>query len=242
MSSRIVVPVSGGKDSQATLILAMADGREVIPVFNETGWDHPDTYDHLQYMVRFFGVELQVTQYDEAPTMPDIIRRQGKFPFGRGRFCTSEYKRTAFKRWLYTIPGELEIWLGIRSDESGQRKRKYSAFSQSELFAMDDLFPKRYPKKITSRCMYRLPLLESSRDAVFDIIKRAGMKHNPLYDQGFDRVGCFPCLVAGKPTQEKAFATDFGKDQWKIIQQLEKDLGEKYKYQVDTDTCMLCKI
>ena len=241
-TSKIVVPISGGKDSQAALIPAMQDGREVIPVFNETGWDHPLTYEHLSYMTDFFGLSLQVTHYDEAPTIPEIVRKYKRFPFGRGRFCTSKFKQTAFKRWLDTQQGELEIWLGIRSEESAQRAKKYSAFNPSHLFAMGDIFPNTYPKRIAERCRYRLPLLETCLEDVFVTIKDAGMKHNPLYDMGFDRVGCFPCLIAGAATQKRAFATEFGKKQWKIIQELENDIGEKYKFKVDETPCAICTI
>jgi 3'-phosphoadenosine 5'-phosphosulfate sulfotransferase (PAPS reductase)/FAD synthetase len=239
---KIIVPVSGGKDSQATLILAMQDGREVIPVFNDTGWDHPQTYEHLQYMVGFFGLELNVTHYDEAPTMEELIRARGRFPFGLGRFCTSEFKRTAFKRWLDTMPGQFEQWLGIRSDESGQRKKKYKGMEATDFFSLDDIAPKKFPKRIKDRVDVCLPLINHTREEVFSIIKDAGMKYNPLYDQGFDRVGCFPCLIAGKKIQKKAFETPFGQLQWKKINSLEKELGIKYEYYEEASACMMCEI
>lgn len=240
--TKIIVPVSGGKDSQATLILAMQDGREVIPVFNETGWDHPDTYKHLDYMVGFFGLTLAVTKWDDAPTLPELISKMGRFPFGLGRFCTSRYKQRAFKRWLHKQGGQFEIWLGIRSDESPQRRKKYGEMSVSDLYEMGDLFPGEYPKNIRSRMKYNLPLLNHTREDVFSVIEKAGMVANPLYALGFDRVGCFPCLLAGKPTQELAFSTEFGKAQFKIIEQLEISIGEKYKYQTEDLTCSVCKI
>ena len=239
--AKIVVPISGGKDSQAALILAMRDGREVVPVFNYTGWDHPCTYEHIRYMTQFFGLSVRITQYREAATMPELVRHLGRFPFGRGRFCTSRYKQVAFRRFLKSEEGQIEIWLGIRTDEGPARRKKYSEMVETELYRMDDLFPKEYPAYISSRCVYRLPLVNLTRDAVFQIIADAGMKYNPLYDQGFDRVGCFPCLIAGKKTQQMAFATEFGQQQWKIIQQLENDVGEKYKFQAET-ACALCNI
>jgi 3'-phosphoadenosine 5'-phosphosulfate sulfotransferase (PAPS reductase)/FAD synthetase len=240
--SKIIVPVSGGKDSTATLLLALEDGREVIPVFNETGWDHPDTYAYLQYLEDKTGLTIQKTHYAEAPTMPDIIRRVGRFPFGLGRFCTSEYKRTAFIRWLDTVEGEFEIWLGIREDESGQRRRKYGDMDPEDLYDMDVLFPRKFPKRLKERMKYRLPMLEHTREEIFALIHSKGFKHNPLYDQGFDRVGCFPCLLAGEKTQKLAFETEFGKKQFKIIQILEEELGVKYKFQPEGSPCGECKI
>jgi 3'-phosphoadenosine 5'-phosphosulfate sulfotransferase (PAPS reductase)/FAD synthetase len=230
-AERIIVPVSGGKDSTATLLLACEDGREVIPVFNDTGWDHPDTYEYLTYLEEQTGLKIQRTHYAEAPTMPDLIRKYGKFPFGLGRFCTSEYKRTAF-----------ECWLGIREDESGQRRRKYGDLDPDDLYDADVLFPRKFPKRIKERMRYRLPMLEYTREDIFAFIKEKEMKHNPLYDQGFDRVGCFPCLLAGEKTQKLAFETEFGKKQFKVIQILEAELGIQYKFQPEGSPCGECKI
>jgi len=240
--SGIIVPVSGGKDSTATLLLALEDGRKVTPVFNETGWDHPDTYDYLRYLEQQTGLTIARTTYAEAPTMPDIIRKFGKFPWGMGRFCTSEYKRTAFIRWLDTVPGDYECWLGIRQDESTQRAKKYGGLSDTELLSADDLFPRKFPKRIKSRMQYRLPLCNWTREQVFSFIASRGYEPNPLYSRGFDRVGCFPCLLAGKPTQELAFADPFGKKQFEIIRMLSAEIGEEYKFPTSDSTCEACKI
>lgn len=46
---KIIVSFSGGKDSQACLIQAAnkygAD--KIEAVFCDTGWEHPDTYQHI---------------------------------------------------------------------------------------------------------------------------------------------------------------------------------------------------
>ena len=240
--SKIIVPLSGGKDSQATLIKAMQDGRDVIPVFNETGWEHPITYKHLQYIVNFFNLELVTTFYKDSLVLTDLIRRYKRFPFGRGRFCTDKLKSDAFRDYLKSTQGSFEIWLGIRADESAQRRKKYGEL-EKEVIEMDELFPSKYPKSVKERCKYRLPVLLNTREEIFQIIKEAGMKYNPLYDQGFDRVGCFPCLISAKKYQEKAFNTDIGKERWKIIKELEVEIGKEYEYDISiTEPCKICSI
>lgn len=39
------------------------------------------------------------------------------------------------------------------------------------------------------------PIIDLSAKEVFDYIAFNGHKRNPLYDQGFNRVGCFPCIM-----------------------------------------------
>lgn len=242
---RIIVPVSGGKDSQATLHLAMQDkrGLEVIPVFYETGWDHPATYLHLEAMMNFYGLSLRKTKYKEAPTMVELIKRRGYFPNGGTRFCSGRFKTTAFRRWADTINGECEIWLGIRSDESFDRKKKYGSLDEEELYEMDDVFPNGFPKRIRERMKYRFPVLNSSAGDIFNMIKSSMLPHNPLYDLGFDRVGCFPCLCAGKRTQRLAYSLPFGKEQYELIKYLEYWTGQKFKMSgQELDTCSVCKM
>lgn len=54
MRVRCLVPVSGGggKDSQACLELALQqfDPDEVVGLFCDTGWEHPKTYAHIDWM------------------------------------------------------------------------------------------------------------------------------------------------------------------------------------------------
>ena len=239
---RIIVPVSGGKDSQATLLLALATGRPVLPVFYYTGWDHPAVDSHLAYMERHLDLTIHRTRHAKYPTMVDLIEKYQRFPWGAGRFCTSAFKREAFRDWLDTVDGEFELWLGMRSDESVQRRNRYAGLDPEELIPLNEFLPKKYPARIHARGVVRLPLLNYSTTAVFGVIADAGMQACPLYAQGFDRVGCFPCLLAGKETQERAFATEFGRQQFATIQKLEQRIGEKYKFQPNTAPCELCQI
>jgi 3'-phosphoadenosine 5'-phosphosulfate sulfotransferase (PAPS reductase)/FAD synthetase len=237
--------VSGGKDSQATLELALKDSRglEVIPVFYETGWDHPLTYRHLEKMMTFYGLKLCRTHYKEAPTMEALIKKKGFFPNGGARFCTGKFKQEAFKRWLNKIEECGEIWLGIRSNESQERKKRYGELDDTELYEMDDVFPGLYNSWTKHRFKFRLPVLNLTTEDVFLIIKDSGLAHNPLYDIGFDRVGCFPCLCAGKKTQRLAYSTPFGKYQYEVIQYLEYWTGQKFKMsREELATCSVCKI
>ncbi len=60
MSIIHVVSVSGGKDSLATLLIALArfGRRSVIAVFADTGNEHADTYAYLDYLEAQLGLKI----------------------------------------------------------------------------------------------------------------------------------------------------------------------------------------
>jgi len=64
--------------------------------------------------------------------------------------------------------------------------------------------------------MFRLPILEWSVDDVKDYVGSENL--NPLYNHGFDRVGCFPCEAGGEATRERAYNfDDFGREQHRRV-------------------------
>ena len=59
---KCVVPISGGKDSQACLKLALKqfDPSEIVGLFCDTKFEHPLTYAHIDRMREMYGVEIRV--------------------------------------------------------------------------------------------------------------------------------------------------------------------------------------
>ena len=45
---KVVVSVSGGKDSTAACLYMKELGLEYEAIFFDTGWEHPDTYDYVE--------------------------------------------------------------------------------------------------------------------------------------------------------------------------------------------------
>jgi len=252
----LIVPVSGGKDSTACLIKALNEypNAEIIPVFNDTGWDHPHTYEYLDYLEKRLNVSIirtvggQRKDGTPIPTLVDVIRAQGKFPFGMGRFCTTYLKqntlRDYYKNYLYDGETHYRVWFGMRSDESNQRARRYSGIEPDDVFSMNDIFPGRYNKKLDATLTVSLPILDWITDEVFRYLEMNNVEYNPLYDEGTnDRVGCYPCMLASKKVQSRMFETDFGKQQLQIIKDLEQELGVKYEmYDTDQGSCEACNI
>jgi len=226
----------------------------VIPVFNDTGWEHDVTYEYLDYLEEHLDIHIHRTvgsvrkNGDAGGTLEELILAQGRFPFGLGRFCTTHLKQYALRNWFtdYAYDGttQYQIWFGMRTQESNQRANKYAGIECDELFDMEELFPSRYNKKLRATIQVRLPVVTWSTRGVFRFLHKHGVKSNPLYAEGTnDRVGCYPCMLAGKKVQAKMFATEFGQKQLQRIRVLEEKTGQKYEmHDTDQGSCELCKI
>jgi 3'-phosphoadenosine 5'-phosphosulfate sulfotransferase (PAPS reductase)/FAD synthetase len=222
---KVVVPISGGKDSQACLKLALEsyDKDEVLGLFCDTQFEHPLTYEHIEKMRGLYGVRIESIS---AGSVYEKVKKYKRFPGGGARHCTDELKimpSKVFYKELAEKQGGFEVWYGMRSGESSERAKRYSDKLNNELYAPHDVLNK-YPKYLNRLGVwFRLPVLDMSTQDIFEIL--AG-DENKLYGHGFERVGCFPCLASGDKCKEKAFSFDgFGKQQRVIVAELEKKIG-----------------
>lgn len=179
----VIASVSGGKDS-AALILALREAQ--IParyVFADTGWEHPDTYKHLDTMRERLGI--QIDQVGAAGGMVGRARHRAGFPMRLGRWCTEELKLKPVADYIAAIADasiqEVVSVVGVRAEESEARS-KMPVVEWSKL--MD--------------CNVWRPLLAWSVADVIEIHRRHNLPMNPLYHRGHDRVGCYPCLFSSK--------------------------------------------
>lgn len=249
--TRCLVPVSGGKDSQASLKLATEyfDRAEILMLFCDTGFEHPMTYGHVLWMEDHYGVRLESVK---AGDVLEKSRKYGRFPGGGARHCTDELKIQPTKRFCKSLAERqgsgFEVWYGMRSGESPERARRYAEKKPGELYPPHEVMPGKYPKYLAALGVaFRLCILDWSEPEVIEFVGAGNL--NPLYGAGFSRVGCFPCLAGGDKAKRKAFDYDnFGRAQLTRVQQVAQEIGKpvytsKSHAHLNTGPgCMVCEI
>lgn len=254
MASEIIVPVSGGKDSQACLKIATEKygSQNVRGMFCDTKNEHPITYAHIEKMKELYGVEIE-TVIDPNPKFRgrnvwERIRNRGKFPCDNTRFCTQQLKIGVSARYynqLLTLDNYKEgykVWYGMRgTDESLNRSKKYGKYVSFELIKPNDMNTS-FPKKLASAGVYFvLPVVNWTTKDIVDFL---GDEINPLYNFGFKRVGCFPCFACATPKQlQNAYNFDeFGASQKRKVIAMERELGVKHENSNTAQMCLWCEI
>jgi 3'-phosphoadenosine 5'-phosphosulfate sulfotransferase (PAPS reductase)/FAD synthetase len=227
----IVVPISGGKDSQACMKLACelrdAAGLHVIGLFCDTKFEHPWTYEHVKHIEQLYSV--QILQAESTSVETEVLKYK-RFPGGGARHCTS-YLKIRIGKMFYKALAEMqgcgfEVWYGVRGNESAERSKRYANRVSEEVMAPHEFMPSNYPQYLGKMGVrIRLPVLEWTTEDVKAYIGDEDL--NPLYSHGFDRVGCFPCLAGGDAWKVKAFEfDDFGKEQYVKVKDIEKRIGK----------------
>ena len=217
MTVKVLVPISGGKDSQACLKLALMQFKpeEVRGLFCDTQFEHPTTYSHVEKLRTLYG-DIRIDAVSGGSVL-EKSEKYKRFPGGGARHCTDELKIRETRIYCKELAEKqgcgFEVWYGMRSGESPERNKRYSGKVSDEIYAPHEVLPSKYPKYLSKLgVFFRLCILDWSSKEVMTFLDG---EHNPLYDFGFPRVGCFPCLASGDKWKEKAFQfDDFGREQF----------------------------
>lgn len=205
-----VVSLSGGKDSVALWLWARRTGLKPFPVYIDTRWEWDGHYPYLAELESRIGPFERIAARE---TFHQMTRRKASFPSRVRKWCTEHLKIKPFREWLDALrdrTGEdVRVLLGIRREESTKRRD-----------------PERTPEREWSEiydCEVVRPILDWS---VADVAKEhhlAGIPMHPLYHLGAERVGCWPCVNAGKP--ELRLLGQLSPDRVEEIRKLELEIG-----------------
>lgn len=206
---QVAVGVSGGKDSLALALHLIEIGIEITPYFCDTGWEHPATMEYLDYLETKIGPILRLRA---AKQMAEIIVEKSMFPSRKRRYCTPMLKIRPFQDHFgcndKVFRDDLVSATGERAAESGARARKITI-----------------EKDTLMGCWMWRPIKTWNIDQVFEIAKRHGVAHNPLYTKGYTRVGCWPCIFANKGDYRALLRDPAFGEQHQVIRELEARAG-----------------
>jgi phosphoadenosine phosphosulfate reductase len=202
------VCVSGGKDSSVVQELCIMAGVKCEFAHSHTSVDHPETVRFVrreQKKLREKGYEFRIeiprgrggkqkTMWNKIPTYGLPLRTQ--------RWCCKELKEFGGKgRYCIT---------GIRWAESFRRSKNRSVHEITGRTGADHIILNNdndMRRKLSEICLNQRklvlnPIVDWSDQDVWDFIRDRNLPVNPLYAQGYSRVGCIGCPMSKNGRKE----------------------------------------
>lgn len=216
----LLILYSGGKDSEVILRLAEKSGINYEVMHSLTTADAPETVRHIRrkfYEQELKGIKchIEMPLYKEKRTsMWNLIPQKGMPPTRLMRYCCSILKENGgVNRAVVT---------GVRKAESVKRKNrdlletvKNKASEKNSITTDEDLKTmlnndNNEKRRIIEHCQMKGKIVNNvivdwSDENIWDFINSEKIELNPLYCNGFNRVGCIGCPIAGKKGRQKEF-------------------------------------
>jgi phosphoadenosine phosphosulfate reductase len=204
---KLWVCFSGGKDSVCLYgIVKKASEKMDIPLlefaefhYSVTGIDPPELFQFIKKEFPFVHRDM----YKES--MWQLIVRNGIPPTRFARYCCAELKeRGGNGRFCAT---------GVRWAESTRRKSRgeFEDIGRTKkegkiLFNDNDEDRRQLEHCIPKRQYVVNPIIDFTDEDVWQFIRGENLPYCKLYDQGFKRLGCIGCPLAGGKRQQEELA------------------------------------
>lgn len=240
-----IVTFSGGKDSQATCIWADNNlTTEWEMVFCDTAWESPVTYNFIldfEQKINKKSIRLKSEKYKG---FIDLTKNKKRFSSTRNKFCTTELKVIPMVDFILDkVQGNCTIYQGIRWEESKNRagmnridcyfKNYYEPIIKidKKTGKKKEIYHKYRKKEVLSflekyEATVKRPIINWTGSETIKYILDNNYQYNPLYDLGFSRVGCFPCIQCTH--QEVVLLLENYPKRLDIIRKYEKELGTTF--------------
>lgn len=217
-----VVSVSSGKDSTATLLLALKQFPDSTQaVFADTGNEHPAVYEYLEYTERELGIKIVHLRQDFTDwwwRRRDFIR--DKWPEKGVPSDSVARALEVFERGPTGNPYlDLCVIKGRFPSRMAQFCTQFLKTHPLTEFCLDigelvggDVWSWQGVRRDESAARRNAqghecigpglyahrPIAGWTAQQTVDFVRSCGLKLNPLYEQGMSRVGCMPCVNASK--------------------------------------------
>lgn len=208
----LVITDSGGKDSSVCKELALRAGIPFEIMHNHTTADAPETVRFVRSEAKRFedlGIKYTInmpTYKGQRVSMWSLIPQKLMPPTRLVRYCCSVLKETGGAgRFIAT---------GVRWAESQSRKNNRGIYESlgstkaNTIILNNDNDAKRM---LFENCRLKAkrvvnPIVDWKDEDVYGFLEDAKAPMNPLYLEGWCRVGCVGCPMAGKKGREAEFA------------------------------------
>lgn len=228
----LVITDSGGKDSQVCKELALRAGIPFEIMHNHTTADAPETVSFVRSEAKRFedmGIKYTInmpTYKGKRVSMWSLIPQKLMPPTRLVRYCCSVLKETGGAGRFITT--------GVRWEESSSRKNNRGIYEQigssktNKIILNNDNDDKR---RLFENCRLKAkrivnPIVDWTENDVWGFLKETKCPVNPLYAEGWCRVGCVGCPLAGKKGREAEFAR-WGRYKNLYIKAFDKMLRER---------------
>ena len=207
----LVITDSGGKDSSVCKELALRSGIPFEIIHNHTTADAPETVRFIRQEAKRFedlGIKYTInmpTYKGKRTSMWNLIPQELMPPTRLVRYCCSVLKETGGAgRFICT---------GVRWDESTSRKNNRGIYEKNgdkehRIILNNDNDDRRM---LFENCRLKgkrtvNPIIDWKDEDVWAFLTdECAPPVNPLYAEGWCRVGCVGCPMAGQHGREKEF-------------------------------------
>jgi phosphoadenosine phosphosulfate reductase len=202
------VCISGGKDSSVIQQLCIKARVKCEFVHSHTSVDFPETVFFIRgekERIEKLGYDfcISIPRYSDGTqkTMWNGIVKHG-LPTRCIRWCCAELKE-------YSGKGKY-IVTGVRWDESVRRRKRgiheFKAHKKENRIILNN--DNDMKRKITETCLNHRtfvlnPIIDWSEDDVWEFLRNEKVPVNPLYKQGYKRVGCMGCPMNPKSRKKE---------------------------------------
>lgn len=198
-----IVCDSGGKDSNIIKELAYLSKINFEIIHNHTTIDHHKTNKYIR---------LEQIKWNNLGIKYTISK-----PIYKGQYtnmyklCSEKGAPTRLRRWCCKILKEQShltknryIITGVRWAESVQRKKNRGIFEMPNgttkkriILNNDNDTTRRMIESCQKTGQFVLnPIIDWTNDEIWEFIRQYNIEYNPLYDEGYKRVGCIGCPMS----------------------------------------------
>jgi phosphoadenosine phosphosulfate reductase len=164
------------------ILHCLAQIRPPIYIFNlDTGYQFPETLETRRRLMNRYGLEIHLVQAELS--VASMEEKYGGPIYHRQPDLCCHIRK--IQPLVKTLEG-FDAWISsIRRDQTPER-------AQASLVEWDQRFGL---VKIN-------PLLHWTQEQVWQFIRQHDIPYNPLHDQGYPSIGCWPCTRPVQPGEE----------------------------------------